>query len=333
MRFVHSLFTIFIILILALGGLGLYTVNMVTKPSALSEDRLIEVPRGWGMNRLAHYLEDEGIIESALMMKLWARATAQGAELKSGEFMIASGSSMLSVLEEFTEGVAHQRQVTVPEGATSYEIVQILNAEANLTGDVILNIPPEGSLLPETYNYTKAETRADIISRMTNAQKQVLDKLWPTRAENLPFETREEALILASIIEKETGIGGERARIAGVFVNRLRIGMPLQTDPTVIYALTLGKHQNDGQGPLGRRLLSKDLKVDSPYNTYRYKGLPPTPIANAGRAAIAAALNPETHKYLYFVADGTGGHAFSKTLAEHNANAAKWRKIRKAQGN
>ncbi|MEC9235203.1 MAG: endolytic transglycosylase MltG, partial [Pseudomonadota bacterium] len=177
------------------------------------------------------------------------------------------------------------------------------------------------------------ETRADIISRMTNAQKQVLDKLWPTRAENLPFKTREEALILASIIEKETGIGGERARIAGVFVNRLRIGMPLQTDPTVIYALTMGKHQNDGQGPLGRRLLSKDLKVDSPYNTYRYKGLPPTPIANAGRAAIAAALNPETHKYLYFVADGTGGHAFSKTLAEHNANAAKWRKIRKAQGN
>ena len=188
-------------------------------------------------------------------------------------------------------------------------------------------------MLPETYNYTKAESRADILQRMRSAQQAAIDELWPKRAANLPFDTPEDALILASIVEKETGVGGERARIAGVFVNRLRIGMALQTDPTVIYALTMGKHKNDGQGPLGRRLLSKDLKVDSPYNTYRYPGLPPTPIANPGRAAIEATLNPEENDYFYFVADGTGGHVFSKILDEHNANAAKWRKIRKAQGN
>ena len=159
----------------------------------------------------------------------------------------------------------------------------------------------------------------------------VLDSAWASRQANLPLKSRQEALTLASIIEKETGVKGERRRVAGVFINRLRIGMALQTDPTVIYAITKGKHQNNGRGPLGRRLLRKDLKIDSPYNTYRYPGLPPGPIANAGKAAIEAALNPEDHDYLYFVADGTGGHVFSKTLAEHNANAAKWRIIRKQQ--
>ena len=333
MRFVYSLLTLMMLFLLALGGAGLYAVHLLTKPVALNEDRLIEVPRGWGVNRLADYLESENIIEHALLMKLYARVNAQNAELKSGEFMIAAGSSMVELLDQFTNGVAFHRQVTVPEGATSYEVVQILNAEESLTGDAIISIPAEGSLLPETYNYTKAESRADILQRMRSAQQAAIDELWPKRAANLPFDTPEEALILASIVEKETGVGGERARIAGVFVNRLRIGMALQTDPTVIYALTMGKHKNDGQGPLGRRLLSKDLKVDSPYNTYRYSGLPPTPIANPGRAAIEATLNPEENDYFYFVADGTGGHVFSKTLDEHNANAAKWRKIRKAQGN
>ena len=160
-----------------------------------------------------------------------------------------------------------------------------------------------------------------------------IDELWPTRAGNLPFTTEEEAITLASIVEKETGKPEERKRVAGVFINRLRQKIPLQTDPTVIYAITKGKPQNNGQGPLGRRLLSKDLEIDSPYNTYKYPGLPPGPIANPGRESIEAVLQPEEHNFIYFVADGSGGHVFAATLDEHNRNVTQWRKIRKEQKN
>ena len=159
-----------------------------------------------------------------------------------------------------------------------------------------------------------------------------IEELWPQRDKDLPFKTKEEAIILASIVEKETGVAKERKKVAGVFINRLRIGMALQTDPTVIYAITRGKHEDGGKGPLGRRLLKKDLQIDDRYNTYKYPGLPPGPIANPGRASIEAVLNPAEHGYFYFVADGSGGHAFGKTLADHNANVAKWRKFRRASG-
>ena len=180
-------------------------------------------------------------------------------------------------------------------------------------------------------NYSLSNSLSDIIKFMQNDMIKAKEELWNIRSNDLPFSTIEEAIILASIIEKETSVGLERKETSGVFVNRLRIGMPLQTDPTVIYAITKGKHEDNGKGPLGRRLLKKDLKIDSPYNTYKYKGLPPAPIANPGKLSIEAALNPETHKYLYFVADGTGGHAFGKTLKEHNNNVAKWRKIRNSK--
>jgi len=169
------------------------------------------------------------------------------------------------------------------------------------------------------------------LARMQADMRETLDAAWGARVEGLPFNTKEEALVLASIIEKETAVADERRKVAGVFVNRLKRGIALQTDPTVIYAITKGKHKNDGKGPLGRRLLRKDLQYDSPYNTYKYPGLPPGPIANPGKASIEAALNPEVHDYIFFVADGTGGHAFGKTLAEHNRNVAKWRKIRAKQ--
>ena len=164
---------------------------------------------------------------------------------------------------------------------------------------------------------------------MQESLRTLLDKEWPNRDPNLPFTTVEQALTLASIVEKETGVPSERKRIAGVFINRLRQGIPLQTDPTVIYALTKGQPKNDGQGPLGRRLLLKDLEIDSPYNTYKNVGLPPAPIANAGRDAILAVLHPETNDFLFFVADGTGGHVFARTLGEHNQNVANWRKLRR----
>ena len=183
-------------------------------------------------------------------------------------------------------------------------------------------MPPEGSLLPETYHFERNEDRNALIARMTAAMDATLAELWAGRADDLPLDTPEEALVLASIVEKETGIASERPHIAGVFVNRLDRGMPLQSDPTVIYALTLG------EGPLDRLLTRADLKTDSPYNTYVVPGLPPGPIANPGRDAIAAVLQPLETKDLYFVADGTGGHAFAETLAQHNRNVAAWRAIR-----
>ena len=186
-------------------------------------------------------------------------------------------------------------------------------------------MPPEGSLLPETYLFTRGDTRAEIIARMQAAMTAV-DRLWAERAAGLPLDTPEEAVILASIIEKETGVNSERAVVAGVFVNRLRRGMRLQTDPTVIYALT------NGERPLGRELWRRDLEVDSPYNTYKVVGLPPGPIANPGLSALEAAMNPAETEYFYFVADGSGGHAFAKTLRDHNRNVAEWRRFQRQNG-
>ena len=216
----------------------------------------------------------------------------------------------------------------------------------DLSGEIAAT-PPEGSLLPNTYDYKLDEQRQDILGRMSQAmvdevyefcslpdlQPPSIAAWYDQTCEGLPapLETIGDVITLASIVEKETAVPSERRRVAGVFMNRLKKGMALQTDPTVIYAITKGEHKNDGKGPLGRRLLSKDLQIDSPYNTYKYPGLPPGPIANPGKASIEAVLNPEKHNYIYFVADGAGGHVFAKTLKEHNANVAKWRKIRREQ--
>lgn len=233
---------------------------------------------------------------------------------------------MEEALAKLVEGDTVVRKVTVPEGLTSTEIVALINEAEGLSGE-IESVPPEGSLLPETFHFTYGDPRNALIERMQADMKRLLDGLWEGRAEDLPISTPEEAVILASIIEKETAVAGERPQVASVFVNRLNRGMPLQSDPTVVYALT------DGEGPLGRPLTRQDWKVDSPYNTYANSGLPPGPIANPGRESLEAALQPAETEFLYFVADGSGGHAFAKTLAEHNRNVAKWRRIRDAETN
>ncbi len=215
-----------------------------------------------------------------------------------------------------------QRRVTVAEGRTSWEIVELLKATAELEGEIGA-VPSEGVLAPNTYFFQKGETRQDILDRMAQAQQTALDELWEGRAEDLPISTPEEALVLASIVEKETGLADERPEVAAVFINRLRRGMRLQSDPTIIYGIT------EGKGPLGRGIRRSEIDRKTRWNTYQIDGLPPTPIANPGRDAIAAVLNPPDSDYLYFVADGTGGHAFSKSLAEHNRNVANWRRIEK----
>ncbi|PTW47192.1 endolytic transglycosylase MltG [Rhodovulum kholense] len=216
-------------------------------------------------------------------------------------------------------------RVTLAEGVTSWQVVEELKQAAFLKGE-IAELPAEGSLAPDSYEVTPGMDRGTLLVEMAERQSALLDRLWETRAEGLPLASKEEALVLASIVEKETGVPDERRRVASVFVNRLERGIRLQTDPTVIYGLT------DGKAPLGRGIRQSELARQTPYNTYLIDGLPPTPIANPGRASIEATLNPETTDYLYFVADGTGGHAFAQTLDEHNRNVARWRKIEAGQG-
>ncbi len=217
-------------------------------------------------------------------------------------------------------------RIAMAEGVTSWQVVEALKTMDFIKGEVA-ELPPEGMLAPDSYEVKAGSDRNAVLQRMQAAQMAILDKAWANRAANLPFDTKEEALVLASIVEKETGVARERRQVASVFVNRLKQGMKLQTDPAVIYGVT------KGQGILGRGLRRSELRRETPYNTYVIAGLPPTPIANPGRAAIEAAVNPDSTDYIFFVADGTGGHAFAKTLREHNANVAKWRAHEAAQGN
>lgn len=211
-------------------------------------------------------------------------------------------------------------RIAIAEGVTSWQVVEGLKAVDLLTGDVPA-IPPEGSLAPDSYEVVAGDSRTDLLARMTDAQRAILAAAWENRAPDLPLASPEEALVLASLIEKETGVPGERGQVASVFVNRLNRGMKLQTDPAVIYGVT------KGQGVLGRGLRQSELRAVTPFNTYVIDGLPPTPIANPGRASITAALNPDATDFVFFVADGTGGHAFARTLEEHNRNVAVWRRI------
>lgn len=331
-KFFMGLIVLFVTIAIIGGGAAAWWASKeFLKPGSFDTAKEITVPAGAHIGGIADQLHYEGMISHPILFKLAGTATGQATKLKAGEYEIPARASIKEILDLLESGKVILRQITVREGLTNWEIQNLLLAHDGLAKGADFDLLPEGAYLPETYSYQKGDTAADIMAQMNQAMIKTIDALWETRAADLPFSTKEEALILASIIEKETAVADERERVAGVFVNRLRLGMPLQTDPSVIYALTLGAHKNDGQGPLGRRLLKKDLEIDSPYNTYKYVGLPPTPIANPGRASIAAALNPEKHDYLYFVADGNGGHAFGKTLDEHNRNVAKWRKIRAAQ--
>ena len=296
------------------------------KPGPLESDITVIIESGSGVSAIARRLEEAGVIEDARLFRAAARVTEQAAKLRAGEYRFEAGISLEQTLAKLVSGETVVRKLTIPEGLTSAEIVALIEAAEGLSGE-IESVPPEGSLLPETYHFAYGDSRSALIDRMQAAMQAALDELWKERAEELPISSPEEAVILASIVEKETAVAAERPQVASVFVNRLNRGMRLQSDPTVVYALT------DGAGPLDRALTRQDWKVDDPYNTYENGGLPPGPIANPGRESLRAALDPAETDYLYFVADGTGGHAFAETLAEHNRNVAKWRRIRDAQTN
>jgi UPF0755 protein len=330
MRFILSLFSMTYLLIIGVAMAIVGLIVLFQMPGPFDEGREIQIKRGMGTQAIGQYLEDENLILTRYPFMVGSKLMNGGKPLQAGEFEIPANASMAQILDILQNGKTIQRKFTIPEGRTSWEIVQILNGNEFLDGQ-IEDIPPEGSLMPETYFFSKGDSRLEKIARMQNAMAEFLSGQDSTILANLPLETMEEVVILASIVEKETSVPTEYAKVAGVFHNRLRIGMALQTDPTVIYGITGGKHKDDGLGPLGRRLLTRDLQQDTPFNTYTRTGLPPTPICNPGRAAITATLNPAEHDYLFFVADGTGGHAFAKTYKEHQANVAKWRKIRRNQ--
>lgn len=312
--------------LLLLVGLGVggfyYTRSLIDQPGPLQAETTVVIDRGTTVTAIATQLQTAGVIEQSGLFALTVRLFGRSQPLRAGEFPFPPRVSVRESMAILQSGATVVRRLTIPEGLTTAQVLALVAAEEGLSGP-LPESPGEGLLLPETYHFSLAGSRAEIVERMSQDMAGVLADLWLQRAPDLPFVTPDEALILASIVEKETGLDGERPRVAAVFINRLRRGMRLQSDPTVAFGLAV-----DGQ-PLERALTRADLRVQHPYNTYQIDGLPPGPIANAGRSSIEAVLNPDESKELYFVADGTGGHAFATNLKEHNRNVAKWRRVQR----
>lgn len=282
----------------------------------------VVLPSGAGLSGIGADLARTGVVRSQTGFMLAAVISGAAHRLKAGEYRFRARESLADVITAIARGEVVRRFVTVPEGLTSRDAVAILLQADYLAGPA--PVPPEGSLLPETYEVRRGETRASVLRRMAAARDRLLDELWAARRRGLPFASKEQAVILASVVEKETAIPAERPRVAAVFVNRLRKGMRLESDPTVIYGVS-------GGAPLGHGIRASELGARNPYNTYQVAGLPPTPIDNPGRASLAATLAPAPTADLYFVADGTGGHVFADTFEAHRRNVARWRAIEQAR--
>ena len=278
---------------------------------------------GAGLAEIAADLQQAGVVGSAPLFMAAAQATGGARRMRAGEYAFPSRASLQQVIQRIRQGLVVHHRITIPEGLSSKQAVDILIRSDVLTGPVAA--PPEGALLPETYEVVRGQTRASVLKRMQDDRDRLLAMLWAHRQPNLPFADAGQAVTLASIVEKETALASERPHVAAVYINRLRQGVKLEADPTLIYGLT------QGAGPLGHGLRASELVAPGPYNTYLNPGLPPTPIDNPGRASLAAVLDPASSDDLYFVADGGGGHAFSKTLAEHQKNVARWRVFEKRQ--
>ncbi len=282
------------------------------------------IHKGTRTIEIAARLKQAGVILDVKRFGWGLRLFADSKPLRAGEFAFKPAMSTAQVIAHLQTGKTVIRKVTIAEGLSNLEIADTLAKTPGLIG-LLEPMPTEGRLLPETYHFSYGDSRAGLVKRMRQAMTRLLTEAWPNRGGDLPLKTAAEALVLASIVEKETGVASERRRVAGVFINRLRIGMRLQSDPTVIFGIT------EGREPLGRSITKSDLRKETAYNTYVIKGLPPGPITNPGRAAILAVLNPADTKELYFVATGSGGHAFARNLREHNRNVAQWRKIERAR--
>ena len=294
-----------------------------TAPGPLEREVTVVIKPGSSITLAAQQLEKDGVIKSADAFVNRARIFGGTSTIKAGEFIIQPQASNAEILSILTGGKTVQRMVTIPEGMPSIMVYERLLANDRLSGTIAM--PAEGSVLPDSYAFAINESRAAVLKRMQDAMTKTMDELWPKRSPNTVVKTRLEALTLASIVEKETALKSELRIVAGVYSNRLRKGMRLQADPTIIYPITKGK-------PLGRRIRKSEITDVNDYNTYAMTGLPKGPIANPSRAAIAAVLNPQATSALFFVADGKGGHVFADTLQQHNANVKKWYAIRRERG-
>lgn len=306
-----------------IAGYSYLNYQYTVTPKGPEQAVVFDVPRGSGLSSIAARLEEAGLIDDAFIFKAVTKMRGNEAAFKAGEYSLTTPVSMQGIFDTLSSGQAILYPFTAPEGWTSAQIVRGLGGVETLTGE-IEQIPVEGTLLPETYLTPRGMSRQAVLDQMRAAQTKLIDELWETRAPNLPIKTKREAIILASVVEKETGQTSERDHVAGVFINRLNRGMRLESDPTIIYGLTRGE-------PLGRGLRRSEIDRKTEWNTYQVDGLPATAICNPGRDAIAAVLNPMETDDIFFVADGTGGHVFAQTYAQHLKNVAEWRKIERAR--
>jgi len=320
----NAVFTVLVVVSLAVGAALYVGKQRFDAPGPLPEDKVVNIPRGLGIKDIASLLEHEGVIDQPYVFIGGVMVMKARGGLKHGEYKFTKHASLTDVVDTIIDGKVVQHALTIPEGLTSEQIVSRLLQDTALAGQ-IKEIPREGSLLPETYKFTRGMSRAQIIHRMQQAEQREVKEIWQHRVPDLPFKTPEEMVILASIVEKETGKPDERSRVAAVFINRLKNKMKLQSDPTIIYGLTGGK------GSLGRPIMKSEIEQPTPYNTYVIDGLPPGPIANPGKASLEAVAKPARTKDLFFVADGTGGHVFSETYEQHQKSVAKLRAIERAK--
>jgi UPF0755 protein len=319
--FFNFVLTVLIVGLVAAGGAVFAAKVQFERPGTLDQPRPISVERGVSLSAIAEQLQKDGVISSKWLFVGGVLINRQQSGLKAGEYLIPAHASMHDIMEAMVTGKGILYSISIPEGLTSEQIVQRLNSEDILVGDIAAT-PAEGSLLPETYKFTRGDTRQSIITRMQRERDRVVADVWAHKAPDLPVTSPDELVVLASIVEKETALADERSRVAAVFVNRLRLNMRLQSDPTVIYGLFKGAGK-----PSGYVLSRADLEKPSAYNTYMVNGLPPAPIANPGRASLEAVANPSRTRDLFFVADGSGGHAFAETYEAHLKNVTRWRDI------
>jgi UPF0755 protein len=317
----NFLMTIVVVGVVVAGGAAFFGKMQFERAGQLDQARPVTIDRGTDLSGIADLLQKSGAISSKWLFIAGVWLTGQESNLKAGEYLIPAHASMREIMDSMIAGRGILYSITIPEGLTSQQIVDLLNEDDILVGE-ITEIPPEGSLLPETYKFSRGDTRQNLINRMRRERDRLVTDVWNRRAKDLPISNIDEMVVLASVVEKETSLADERSRVAAVFINRLRLNMRLQSDPTVIYALFGGKGK-----PPGFTLSRADLDTPSPFNTYVSDGLPPSPIANPGRASLEAVANPSRTRDLFFVADGTGGHAFAESYEEHLRNVARWREL------